>query len=663
MNAKVSTFAGVSNTPKGSATLSEVFQDIISDKLKATVQQMRLLLANGEQRKFDNLKKRLPSFTPAGEFSPTRVGPYLKVYSQYVVYDLDHIPADKLEETKNLLATDPHTVLAFISPSGLGIKVLVRVIAGKEDHATAFHDVCHYFDQLTGLEGDPTGKDLARLCFYSYDPKACYNPQAKPFELQQTPVVAKVLVPEHQSTFRKAIASVSRDVKFEQGNRNNFVHYLACECNRLGIPFEATLELILASEFSFEGKEVTATVTSAYTNTDEFGLKHQAASKLLAIMEYLKSKYELRRNIVLNRIEYKRLSDGKSGLYDEIVEHSMLIEMKLKQISVNKTDLQTLVYSDRVPEFNPFKEYLHSLPMWDGVTDHIQDLCRCLTTAESDYTLEMLRRFLVAIAACHLLEKANHIVLVLQGPQGIGKTRFNSHLVPKSLKRYFYSGDLDPHNKDSEINLSECWLIDLDDIGSKTKRGLDELKSLITKEHIRLRMPYAANNERFPRRASISASSNNERFLTDLSGNRRFVCIELEAIDLSKLSMVNMDQVYAQAVAMYYGGFRYWFNAQDVDRVNARNEKHRTKSIVEEYILEDFEPGDEAQFQPITAVGISRVLIAKHKLRAQDDLPEKIGKIMTKLKFEYVKKNGRKCYKVKCKFSTLDPEIIDLFGN
>lgn len=666
MNTKVSTFTNLSK-PGKSVTLDQVFQVVKGNTLRERVESMRQLLAKGAHNEFEKRKRSLPSFTPAGEFDKERKADRLKSYSRLVVYDLDDIPVEKLPDIRQKVAADPHTLLAFISPSGTGLKILVAVTSDSKDHGLAFSRVCEHYDRITGLTGDRTGKDLSRLCFYSFDPEAYYNPHSEAMDIQvPTDAVVKLLRSDFHDAYSKAKSNVSKQKTFKEGSRNTFVHQLACECNRLGIPAEVTLELIIASELNFNEDEIRSSVKSAYNNHEEFGLKNQEVSRLLKIMEYLAENYELRRNEVLNRVEYKRIDDGKEGLYDEIFENSLVIEMKMHHVAVTKDLLRTVIYSDRITTYHPFKNYLSNLLPWDQSTDHIKELCSTLGTPDQAYAEEMLKKFLVAIVASHLQETANHVVIVLQGPQGLGKTTFNRKLNPDCLKNYFYSGDLDPHDKDSEINLSECWLIDLDDIGSKSKRGLDELKSLVTKESIRQRRPYGAYHERMPRRASMIASSNNERFLTDLTGNRRFVTIELSAIDLIRLKSIDIDKVYSQALALYKSGFKYWLDAKEIDSVNTRNEKYRITSLIEDYIAEDFEPGDpNGSYKLITAAGMAKYLMARYKLPARDDLPEKIGKIMTGLDFKHAKPGGRKSYMVKHKHMIvdLDPAIADLFGN
>ena len=117
-------------------------------------------------------------------------------------------------------------------------------------------------------------------------------------------------------------------------------------------------------------------------------------------------------------------------------------------------------------------------------------------------------------------EKVNHQVLVLVGPQGIGKSSWLNSLLPKELSGYLYSGLINPNNKDTLVHLSENLFINLDELENLNKTELGSLKSLITQSAIKLRKAYGMFNENLRRRASFMGSVNDAEFLTDSTGNR-----------------------------------------------------------------------------------------------------------------------------------------------
>jgi hypothetical protein len=118
------------------------------------------------------LKKQLPAFTPSGTFESGRKAELLTQYSGFVILDLDKLSPEDLERAKSLVALAPYTFAAFISPSGNGLKIIVPVNSTAEHHKLAFQQVSDYYEQALQLVVDPSGKDVSRLCFMSYDPIA-----------------------------------------------------------------------------------------------------------------------------------------------------------------------------------------------------------------------------------------------------------------------------------------------------------------------------------------------------------------------------------------------------------------------------------------------------------------------------------------------------------
>ena len=136
------------------------------------------------------------------------------------------------------------------------------------------------------------------------------------------------------------------------------------------------------------------------------------------------------------------------------------------------------------------------------------------------------------MVGCVLDDKViNHTVIVFSGKQGLGKTTWVEKLVPRKLKEYLFSGTINPNNKDTLVQLSECMLINLDELENLNRSEIGSLKEIITKTQIRMRKAYGHNNETMPRRASFAGSVNTAQFLNDTTGSRRFRCFEVENIE------------------------------------------------------------------------------------------------------------------------------------
>ena len=180
----------------------------------------------------------------------------------------------------------------------------------------------------------------------------------------------------------------------------------------------------------------------------------------------------------------------------------------------------------------------------------------------------------------------NHQVLVLIGRQGIYKTTWLEHLIPPHLRAYACklanSNDL---NKDERLRIAEFGLISLDEIDSMNNRELNQLKSIITSTDVNERAAYAYSKERRVRLASFCASGNRKDFLTDITGNRRWLPFEVESIQNPFFTILPYDLMYAQAWALANNStFNYWFDLDEIETIEQHNQQFRDESNEEQLI-------------------------------------------------------------------------------
>lgn len=252
-------------------------------------------------------------------------------------------------------------------------------------------------------------------------------------------------------------------------------------------------------------------------------------------------------------------------------------------IPCSANGLRNILLSDYVPMYIPFKNYFHTLPALDG-TDYIQQLAVTVKTTDDPLWHMCFRKWIVALVAGLLIDKVvNHTVIVFIGKQGVCKTTWILNLVPPHLKEYSISGTINPGNKDKLIQLSECMLINLDELENLNRTELGTMKEIITKTSIRIRRPYGYSTETLPRRATFTGSVNNKEFLSDTTGSRRFLCFEVTAIDYQHT--IPLDGVYAQAKHLLDNGFKYWFDQAEIEAINRNNEQYRSMSVDEELLL------------------------------------------------------------------------------
>lgn len=266
--------------------LYEILLEIKNGDFKIQVEDVRNRLKIGDTKGADATKKQLLAFTPSGTFDKGRKIEQISSYSGFIVLDLDKLNPVQLQEAKQKAINIPFTYAAFISPSGNGLKIIVPVNTTKEKHKNAFLQIAMYYEDVLQLSVDPSGKDVSRLCFVSFDPECYINSNPETFNVNtksiqiETPIVEEeeLLRPKkvislkpnnnesnYQEQFKNCIDFTEKIATYTEGSRNNFVHLLACNCNRVGIPENEAQNLILL-KYNLEQKEATTTIVSAYKN-------------------------------------------------------------------------------------------------------------------------------------------------------------------------------------------------------------------------------------------------------------------------------------------------------------------------------------------------------------------------------------------------------------
>ena len=219
--------------------------------------------------------------------------------------------------------------------------------------------------------------------------------------------------------------------------------------------------------------------------------------------------------------------------------------------------------------------------------------------------------FVAMVASWMKDEVVNHQVLVLIGKQGIFKTTWLEHLIPPHLRAYACklanSNDL---NKDERLRIAEFGLISLDEIDSMNNRELNQLKSVITATDVNERAAYAYTKERRVRLASFCASGNRRDFLTDITGNRRWLPFEVESILNPFHTILPYEQLYAQAWALAQDPlFSYWFDLDEIEVLEEHNQHFRDESNEEQLLQILFDLPAEGRGEFLTTAQISERLV------------------------------------------------------
>jgi predicted P-loop ATPase len=674
-------------------TIPTILEEIKTGKYKPGIIYLRKSLAEKKDEAYNKAKKSLPAFTPSGKFVGGRKLQFLTEYSNFIILDIDKLSAADLQNAKHLANQCEFTFASFISPSGNGLKILVKIDTPKAEHKETFLKVQAHYESILNIEIDKSGKDLTRLCFYSWDENLYLNENSKIFvtlsevemslieEAPKLKTETESVYLDYDAIYNHCVNFTEKKVQYVNGSRNVFVHQLACNLNRKGISLQQAMGYIMA-DFGYDEKEVTQAVHSAYGNIHEFNksetrvvarrndeanfsLKKKSATndtlpkttdlddddedkpkptQIDRLELFLSNKYIFRHNIVSGKLEFQYYGKKKWNVMNDFIENSMLRECLKGRLKTNLSSLRNLLNSDFCPLFNPFEDYFHNLPTYDEKTDYITDLANTITTTKQDLWQECFKKWIVAMVGCVLDDKViNHTVIVFSGKQGLGKTTWVEKIVPKQLKEYLFSGTINPNNKDTLVQLSECMLINLDELENLNRSEIGSLKEIITKTQIRMRKAYGHNNETMPRRASFAGSVNTAQFLNDSTGSRRFLCFELEGIQYQH--EVDIKLVFSQALSLFNSGFRYWFDQEEIKSITANNEQYQLRSPEEELLLTWFEPcTKEKATHFLNATQIGAKLAEKTKLNLNDGTINKIGKSLKKHNFLRLMRKGSPVY-------------------
>jgi predicted P-loop ATPase len=253
-------------------------------------------------------------------------------------------------------------------------------------------------------------------------------------------------------------------------------------------------------------------------------------------------------------------------------------------------------------KFHPVRDWI-SAAKWDGVS-RIDSLAEALLVEPGleAHRTAMLRRWLISAVAAVYSEKATdkyELVLVLQGPQGAGKTSFFRSLcdVPNAVKDGML---LDPDNKDSVVQLIGHWLVELGELdGVFRKADIAKLKAFVSKTDDEVRRAYAVKESRYKRRTALCATVNEENYLTDTSGNRRWGTVPVKGVNFKH--GVDMQQLWAEVKTFYEAGEQWHLTAEEDSVLSKINGQHQALQPMEELLTEAFvfeQPGS------LTLVGV-----------------------------------------------------------
>jgi len=310
------------------------------------------------------------------------------------------------------------------------------------------------------------------------------------------------------------------------------------------------------------------------------GKKEESAFKAANYVDVLKRLgYEFRQCDLDDSIEV-----NKQSISDTVEAE---IRARARDIGLNRLAYLRDAYIMEAAKnhYNPIIDYLTSL-QWDGV-DWITTLA-CHLVDEHDLMPILLRRWLIG-AVARVFEETQNRMLVLDGRQGIGKSRFVSWLA-SPLTHHFHEGEIRTDDKDFKILLSNTWIWEVSELGSTIKRSdVEALKSFLTTIRVKVRAPFQRNPiDKKAITSFIGTVNNIGGVLNDASGNRRFMATTLLNIDFDYVK-IDVNQVWAQAVALYKSGETWQIEGSERELVDEANKKYETENPVIDLLRKNFE--------------------------------------------------------------------------
>ena len=330
------------------------------------------------------------------------------------------------------------------------------------------------------------------------------------------------------------------------------------------------------------------------------------ASQERALMTemYLQDHFEFRNNVLNGKVEFRPKGDADYRPLTERAQNSIVLDMLREGLDNEgnpKTLCQLYLHSEAVPVYDPVRHYLEHLPQWDG-HNHVADLFNRLpgiTSEQAGYLAVWLRS-----AVAHWMQMdtlhGNECVPTLIGSQGCGKTTFLRRMLPQHLRQY-YLDHLNLSNKfDKEMALTNNLLVNLDELDAIRPSQHAALKQTLSKSKVNGRPIYGASQEDRARYASFVATTNNPHPLTDATGSRRYICLQIpDGQYINNVGEIDYDQLYAQVLhEVQDEKAPYWFTNEEVARIQELNQNYMEQKDMAEIVKACFrkpKEGEKAQ--------------------------------------------------------------------
>ena len=560
----------------------------------------------------------------------------------------------------------------------------------------AFYAGNAYYEKLLGAKADMQCKNITRLSGLAHDPEVFLRPQSEviPFTAEEISTAATAYVKQSkedkqmqriQTYFDTLIAPqlAKAKIEFRSGSHNDYVMRVGYKLAERRFSKKVALRWAM-QKFGKDYSDTEQVINSCFANAAPHGKQggggDSRGDSKTATVEEIKSfrdgHISLRFNEITSRVEYEIPADNTDArrfipVNDRIV-NSLWSQMSTIT-RVNIQDMYRVIESDYVPVFNPFKAYLNNLcqsvksvGVQDkkqsvgeknhssvGDRDYIQELAQTVRVKGGEQEQMLwhlyLKKWLVGMVASWISDDVvNNVILVLIGEQGAYKTTWFNYLLPPPLKQYFYTKtNANRMSKDDILTLAQYALVCCEELDTMRPAELNQLKAAVTMPSIDERAAYAHYHEHRKHIASFCGTGNNTQFLSDPTGNRRWLPFEVESIVSPRDHPFHYEGIYSQALALYKSGFQYWFTKEEIQELNRHNRQFETPRLEHELVDLYFRRPTDSELGEFMSVARALQMISNgisQKLSAVN-----VGRAFSDLGFKRVRTNSSRGFIVVCR--------------
>lgn len=599
--------------------------------------------------------------------------------------------AKELNILKRKAIADPHTLLCYITMSGNGLRVIFTyeiapefsgVPKDEEEvkkfeayYQQAFYAGNAYYEKLLGAKADMQCKNITRLSGLAHDPEVFLRPQSEviPFTAEEISTAATAYVKQSkedkqmqriQTYFDTLIAPQLAKAKIEfcSGSHNDYVMRVGYKLAERRFSKKVALRWAM-QKFGKDYSDTEQVINSCFANASPHGKQggggdNRGDCKTATVEEiksFLDGHISLRFNEITSRVEYEIPADNTDA-HRFMPVNDRIVNSLWSQMStitrVNIQDMYRVIESDYVPVFNPFKEYLNNLSK-PGEQDYIRELAQTVRVKGGEQEQKLwhlyLKKWIVGMVASWISEDVvNNVILVLIGEQGAYKTTWFNYLLPPPLKQYFYTKtNANRMSKDDILTLAQYALVCCEELDTMRPAELNQLKAAVTMPSIDERAAYAHYHEHRKHIASFCGTGNNTQFLSDPTGNRRWLPFEVESILSPREHPFHYEGIYAQALSLYTSGFQYWFTKEEIQELNRHNKQFETPHLEHELVDLYFRRPIDSELGEFISVARALQMISNgisQKLSAVN-----VGRAFSDLGFKRVRTNSSRGFIVVCR--------------